>query len=119
MAAFPPRDQDAFVRHWRKILADETVITSTVLVEGRVAGNVVSWEHDRERDVGYWIGRRFWGKGVATAALAEFLMHVTTRPLHAHVANHNVASIRVLQKCGFAIADESVGEIHLELSASG
>ena len=100
MAAFPPRDRDAFMRHWRKILADEAVITETVLVDGRVAGNVVSWEHDGERDVGYWIGKQFWGKGVATAALSEFLIQVTTRPLHAHVARHNVASVRVLEKLG-------------------
>ena len=75
-------------------------------VDGAVAGNIVSWEHDGERDVGYWIGREHWGEGVATAALGAFLTSSRTRPLFAHVAAHNVGSIRVLEKCGFALVDQ-------------
>jgi RimJ/RimL family protein N-acetyltransferase len=101
MANFEPRDRDAFMAHWAKILRDDSVVVRTIEVEGRVAGNVVSWEHDGERDVGYWIGRDDWGKGVATAALTAFLVELDTRPLHAHVAAHNIGSIRVLEKCGF------------------
>ena len=101
MANFEARDRDAFMAHWAKILRDDSVVVRTIEVEGRVAGNIVSWEHDGERDVGYWIGRDDWGKGVATAALTAFLVELDTRPLHAHVAAHNVGSIRVLEKCGF------------------
>ena len=127
MAAFAARDWDGFIGHWTKILGDETVITKTVLLDGQVAGNVVSWEQAGEREVGYWIGREHWGKGVATRALATFLGHVTGRPLHAHVAKHNIASIRVLEKCGFTISgeprassaagNEEVGEFILVLDA--
>ena len=106
MAAFEARDRDAFAAHWAKILADDTVIKKTVLVDGHVAGNVVSWEHSGEREIGYWIGREFWGKGVATRVLSAFLLQVTTRPLYALVAKRNVASIRVLEKCGFALVGE-------------
>ena len=53
--------------------------------------------------VGYWIGKEHWGQGVATRALAAFLQFVTERPLRAHVAAHNVGSIRVLEKCGFSV----------------
>lgn len=102
MANFPPRDLEAFMAHWAKILIDDAAIVRAVEVEGVVAGNVVSWVHDDERDVGYWIGREHWGKGIATAALATFLEEVEQRPLFAHVAEHNVGSIRVLEKCGFA-----------------
>jgi RimJ/RimL family protein N-acetyltransferase len=101
MANFDARDRDAFMAHWVKIVRDETVVVRTIEVEGRVAGNIVSWVHDEERDVGYWIGREHWGVGVATAALAAFLDELDTRPLHAHVATHNIGSIRVLEKCGF------------------
>ncbi len=104
MAAFPPRDADAFMSHWTTILADRTVITKTVLVDGQVAGNVVSFESSGERHVGYWIGGEHWGKGVATQALSAFLGFETTRPLHARVATHHVASMRVLEKCGFTIS---------------
>lgn len=106
MAAFPPRDRDAFMVHWAKILRDENVVTRTVLFDGQVAGNVVSWEHAGRREIGYWIGREFWGKGIASKALAEFVKQVTTRPLFAHVAKRNVASIRVLVKCGFMVCGE-------------
>jgi RimJ/RimL family protein N-acetyltransferase len=101
MANFEARDRDAFMAHWAKILRDDSVVVRTIEVEGRIAGNIVSWEHDGERDVGYWIGHDHWGKGVATAALTTFLVELDTRPLHAHVAAHNTGSIRVLEKCGF------------------
>src|SRR5512139_695928 len=69
MAAFPARDREAFMAHWTKILADETNILKTILFDGEVAGNIVSWEHPDEggkREVGYWLGREYWGKGIAT-----------------------------------------------------
>jgi RimJ/RimL family protein N-acetyltransferase len=106
MAAFPSRDRDSFDEHWARVLADETVIKKTILLDGRVAGNVVCWEQDGDRLVGYWIGKEYWGKGVATRALSEFLGPVKTRPLYARVAKHNIASIRVLEKCGFTFSGE-------------
>ena len=108
MAAFPSREWEAFVAHWRRILVDETVRTRTVLADGDVAGNVVSFVQGPEREVGYWIGRAFWGRGVASRALAAFLGIETRRPLTAHVAKHNVASRRVLEKCGFSVCGEAV-----------
>lgn len=107
MAAFPSRGRDAFMAHWAKIMADEATALQTVIFRCGVAGNVVSWEQGGERNVGYWLGKEYWGQGIASAALSQFLERVTTRPLHAHVAKHNAASIRVLQKCGFAIAREA------------
>ena len=109
MAAFPARDRDTFMAHWAKTLGDGSVTTRTVVVDGKVAGNVVSWDQDGRREVGYWIGREFWGKGVATRALFAFLSEETTRPLYAYLASHNVASIRVLEKCGFVISGEEPG----------
>jgi RimJ/RimL family protein N-acetyltransferase len=107
MAAFASRDLDAFMEHWTtRILGDETGVAKTVLVDGQVAGNVLGFEHDGRREVGYWIGREFWGRGVATRALGAFLAEVTERPLYAGVAKHNVASVRVLEKNGFVVVDE-------------
>jgi RimJ/RimL family protein N-acetyltransferase len=118
MSGFPSRDWDAFAAHWYKILADDSVTKRTVLVNGRVAGNVVSFEQDGEREVGYWIGEEYWGKGVATEALSQFLGHAEARrPLHAAVAKHNAASISVLEKCGFAVLGEEEGECLLRLTA--
>jgi RimJ/RimL family protein N-acetyltransferase len=106
MAAFPARDREAFTAHWTKILDDLTVTKKAILFNGKVAGNIVSFEQSGTRKVGYWIGKNFWGKGIATKALSDFLVHVKVRPLYAHVAKHNVGSIRVLEKCGFTISGE-------------
>ena len=101
MAAFPSRDREAFDAHWAKIRRDPTTINRTIVADGEVAGGIASFLVDEERDVGYWIGREHWGRGIASAALAAFLAVDTTRPLHGRVAQHNVGSRRVLEKCGF------------------
>ena len=107
MAAFPSRDTDAFVAHWTKILGDETVTAKAIVVDGQVAGHVGSWGPPGERNIGYWIGKEYWGRGLATRAVSELLRIDETRPLYAHVAKHNVGSLRVLEKCGFAISGEA------------
>jgi RimJ/RimL family protein N-acetyltransferase len=128
MAAFPARDREAFMAHWTKILADRRVTVRAILVDEEVAGNVVSWEQNGERLVGYWTGKEHWGKGIATQALGLFLRVVQERPLHAYVAKHNAASIRVLEKCGFTMGEaeaeaadtpgDGVEECVLKLGAS-
>lgn len=106
MAAFPARNREAFMTHWTRILADESVLIKTILFDGNVAGNIVSFVQLGEREVGYWLGKEYWRKGIATRALEQFLELIETRPLYAHVAKHNIGSRRVLEKCGFTIAAE-------------
>ena len=115
MAAFTPRDptdHDAFLAHWARIRADETTTNQTILVDGAVAGNIACFSDFGEPEVGYWLGREFWGRGIATQALAAFLHKVQVRPIHAHAAKDNAASLRVLQKCGFTITGEDKGYSH-------
>jgi RimJ/RimL family protein N-acetyltransferase len=114
MAAFPPRDRKAFMAHWRKILSDPACIARTIELDGAVAGNIGSFEFKGHREVGYWIDRTLWGRGVATRALERFLREAETgRPLFAGVIPHNVGSIRVLEKCGFAKTGEIGEDGHL------
>jgi RimJ/RimL family protein N-acetyltransferase len=101
MVAFNSREREAFDQHWAKLLADKTNLAKTILVGDEVAGHIGSWTSDGKREIGYWIDRGFWGRGVGTVALSIFLRLEQTRPLHAGVARHNAASLRVLQKCGF------------------
>jgi RimJ/RimL family protein N-acetyltransferase len=101
MAAFPAREREPFMAHWARIRTDTTVDLRTIVVGGRVAGNIVSWDQGGKREVGYWIGRPYWGRGIASSALALFLDVVAVRPLYAYLAVHNAGSIRVLEKCGF------------------
>jgi RimJ/RimL family protein N-acetyltransferase len=105
MAAFPARDHDAFNAHWIKILADDSLIKKAIEADGELAGNIVSFEHEGKLEVGYWLGRAFWGRGIATEALRQFLHIVSARPLYAGVVKHNVGSIRVLEKCGFEVME--------------
>jgi len=109
MAAFPPRDRDAFMAHWRKILSDPNLLARTIELDGAVAGNIGSFDLDGRREVGYWIDRALWGRGVASRALAALLREETIRPLFAGVAPHNAGSMRVLEKCGFSRTGE-IGE---------
>jgi RimJ/RimL family protein N-acetyltransferase len=106
MAAFTTpehMDREAFERRWSRLRADETVMNRVILADGEVAGTIGSWGDAGEREVTYWIGRSYWGKGIATAALNAFLTVDPARPLHARVAHDNVASRRVLEKCGFRV----------------
>jgi RimJ/RimL family protein N-acetyltransferase len=103
MAAFPSRELDAHMRHWHKIMAEPSGTLRTIVFEGDVVGNIVSWDAADGREVGYWIGREHWGRGIATHALHLFLEEIPHRPLYAHVARHNIASRRVLEKCGFVV----------------
>jgi RimJ/RimL family protein N-acetyltransferase len=118
MVAFNSRDRAAFDAHWAKILANETCLTKTVAVDGQPAGHIVSFMRGGEREVGYWLDRAFWGRGVATQALSAFLQLEQRRPLYAGVARHNGGSIRVLQKCGFrfvAGGHQDPGDSHVVL----
>jgi RimJ/RimL family protein N-acetyltransferase len=132
MAAFTardPSDRQAFTAHWNKILADPSTINKTIVCDGQVVGSVSSYENAGKPEVTYWIGRAYWGQGIATRALSEFLAHGNrARPMYARVAKDNLGSRRVLEKCGFQITGQSKGfakargeeieELHLELPAS-
>jgi RimJ/RimL family protein N-acetyltransferase len=114
MAAFPSRDPAAFLEHQKRIKADPSMITRTIVVGERIVGSIGSWEVEGERDVGFWIGRDHWGNGYATAALRAFLTIDLHRPLHAHVADHNAGSRRVLERCGFVLDHSAQEEDVLE-----
>lgn len=68
-----------------------------------------SFERFGKPEVTYWIEKEYWGRGIATKALSEFLSYLKTRPLYACAAKDNIASIRVLEKCGFTILGEDKG----------
>ena len=112
MAAFTSKDPDdraAFDAHWARIRAADDVLNRTIEIDGRVVGSVSSYVQDGDTEVTYWLGREFWGRGIATAALAGFLNEQTTRPIYARAVKDNAGSLRVLEKCGFVVIGEDRG----------
>jgi len=100
LTGVPARDREAFDEQWRRIRADGATFLRTIVVDALAVGNLISWEHDGIREVGYRIGRDHWGGGITSRALALFVEELP-RPLHAWIAEHNPASQRVAEKCGF------------------
>ena len=112
MAAFvceDPKDKVAFDAHWNKILNSSQITQRTIVAEGQVAGHIACYPHGENMEVTYWLGREFWGRGLATQALNRMLHLVVDRPIFARAATDNIGSIRVLQKCGFKIIGNDKG----------
>jgi RimJ/RimL family protein N-acetyltransferase len=101
LVGFHSREKPEFDQHWAKVLADDACLKKTIVTDGQIAGHIGSFTRDGMREVGYWIDRPLWGRGIMSEALPAFLRLEQTRPLYAGVAPHNVASMRVLEKCGF------------------
>lgn len=104
MAAFVQEsslDREGYITRALANISNPENVTCTIIADGQVAGSVVSYLDEGQREVGYWVDKAFWGQGVATAALRQFLTIVTSRPLYARAASDNSGSLRVLEKCGF------------------
>lgn len=103
LAVTIPRSAEAFDVLWADAPRDPSVTAKAILLGEEMVGYVACFRRDGRANVGYWISREHWGKGIASRALELLLLEVATRPLHAHVATSNGASLRVLQKCGFVV----------------
>ena len=101
-----PTDENGFNEHISKVLVDETVFMKTIIFNSEVAGYITKYELDGAPQIGFVLGREFWGKGLATQALREFLLLISERPIYARTAFDNDGSIRVLQKLGFVRTSE-------------
>jgi RimJ/RimL family protein N-acetyltransferase len=123
MAAYPLRDRETFLSHWReKILRDPSTKKRAICIGEEVVGSIVSWAENERRFVGYWIGKAYWGRGIAALALRKFTLEIEkTRPLFASVATINKRSYRVLEKCSFiqvggaTVGSDGVEEVLFQL----
>jgi RimJ/RimL family protein N-acetyltransferase len=80
-------------------------------VDGAAVGGIgLQMQDDVERvsaEIGYWLGERFWGRGIATEAVRSVTAHAfqefdLTRIFALPFAD-NPASIRVLEKAGYVL----------------
>ncbi len=117
MAAVTMRDADAFAAHWSRIRSDLDCMLRTIVADGDIAGHALSWTADEGRMVGYWLGKSYWGRGIASEALRLYLEEERYRPLLATVAEHNTGSRRVLEKVGFRLVSSELVDDGPELGA--
>jgi RimJ/RimL family protein N-acetyltransferase len=75
-----------------------------------VIGSAGLGEHEGEPEIGYWIGRDYWGHGFATEAAGAVLRIARTLGHRRLIAGHfidNPASGKVLRKIGFQPTGQS------------
>ncbi|GGB53870.1 GNAT family N-acetyltransferase [Shewanella inventionis] len=110
MADVPSREREAFYQHWQQnIFANKHSLAKGIWQNNLLVGHLVSWvnadlttpNEPEIRLIGYWIGREYWGKGIATQALALFLKQSITGPVFAYIDGQNQGSLRVAQANGF------------------
>jgi RimJ/RimL family protein N-acetyltransferase len=104
LAAFMPKDhadKEAYLRKHTKFLSDPTINNQTIMIGDRIVGSIAKFVIEGDAEITYWIDRKFWGQGIATKALKDFLAVETTRPLFGRTAFDNFGSQKVLEKCGF------------------
>src|SRR5947209_5924853 len=89
MAAFMGenwRDKATYLAKWERFLADKTVDSRTILWNDQVAGSLGTWEMDGAPQISYVIGKSFWGQGIASAAIRQYLSTVSRNPIYGRVA---------------------------------
>ena len=120
---YPYKKQDAvnFIRichgKYRKKLEHELGIE--LKETGKIIGMMgivhVSEKH-QNAEIGYWLGKKYWGDGLAREALELMLKHcfanLKMHRVYAHVMHPNKASGKLLQKCGFKA--EGVSRQHIK-----
>lgn len=114
MAGTKPRTREAFFAVWERVVADPGVTARVIEINAvhgsQIVGNISRFQADGHDNVGYWIARAYWGRGIASRALALFLAEEHRRPLYATAARTNIRSHRILEKCGFRCTGFSMCE---------
>jgi RimJ/RimL family protein N-acetyltransferase len=122
MAGTKARTREVFFAVWERHFADPGINSRVIEIDTggsgewgdhhapEVVGSISRFQADGHDCVGYWIARPHWGRGIASRALAMFLIEEPRRPLHATAARTNAPSHRILEKCGFRRTGYRMGE---------
>lgn len=106
---FPYTEKDALDYISAMLNSDNSVFAFAVEFEGEVAGSLGIFRkdniHSRTAEIGYYLGEKFWNKGIATSAVKQACDFVFENTdiirIYAEPFARNVASCRVLEKAGF------------------
>lgn len=97
--------------HWWVTVGSNIGVVYAIVKDGVFVGSISAipgeFEKQRNAEVGYWVARPYWGKGIASEALQKFtqLIFESTNiiRLYASVFEGNLASAKTLQKCGYKL----------------
>ena len=97
---------------WVQSQKDRDLLTNFAIADADEAIGAIGLRlqgdiYRRSAEVGYWLGEPFWRQGIATHALRALTEYAFATfdlvRLYALVAEWNLASARVLEKCGFTL----------------
>ncbi|PKF73855.1 GNAT family N-acetyltransferase [Chryseobacterium sp. PMSZPI] len=112
LAAFTSKDtvnKETYLAKYTKLLNDPTVNNQTIIADSMIAGSIAKFVMMGDTEITYWIDKEFWGKGVASSALKNFLTLEKNRPIFGRVAFDNLGSQKVLEKNGFVKIGTDIG----------
>ncbi len=98
-----------FINHCLNAPKDKTY-QFAIVADGKLAGNISAERGAKNiqrlsAELGYYVARPLWGRGIATAAVKAIAKYIFENTdivrLTAEVFAENAASARVLEKCGF------------------
>jgi RimJ/RimL family protein N-acetyltransferase len=110
-----PQDRARF-EEWTALAGElndaAEVAVAAVLCDGRAVGVVaVNWLRGA-RNLGYWLGEPWWGRGLMSeaveATLAWFFAHHDDLFILSGAVEGNAASLRILEKLGFVVVAETM-----------
>ena len=93
---------------------DGPLVYPVLLKDGTNVGYVQLVPIEEGYEVGYHIGKEYTKKGYATEALKAFLHEIMQKKgldkVYGICVSENIASIKVMEKCGFKKEYEGIGE---------
>ncbi len=104
------RHANQWIKHNLKEQRKKKRTTANFVIDlkGEVIGNIGLSNIDRKNnnaELGYWLGKNYWGKGIMTRAVKQVVNHgfkrLKLKRIYAKVYSHNKGSKRVLEKAGF------------------
>ena len=93
----------------RRTISEQPTTLFCIDVDSRAVGGIgIRVGHDVHRhtaELGYWLGEKFWGRGIMSEAVGAFrdfcFTNFPLRRVYAEPFANNPASARVLEKAGF------------------
>ncbi len=97
-----------WIQYVKQVASDcRFVIEANKEVIGEIGFIIQADVHSHTAELSYWLGEAYWGQGIATRALDFIVQYAfnekNIKRLYADINEYNLASQRILQKCGFQL----------------